>query len=60
MSSESTTAGDGMPALLLAAGADVADKIEEGEYGKFGWVTDPQGNRIELWEPPPGGEPDVD
>jgi predicted enzyme related to lactoylglutathione lyase len=49
-----------MLAQLRAAGADVLDKVEEGEYGKFGWVTDPQGNRIELWEPPPGGEPDAD
>lgn len=27
-------------------------KPEESEYGKFCWVTDPDGNRIELWEPP--------
>lgn len=26
--------------------------IEESEYGKFGWIMDPEGNRIELWEPP--------
>ena len=49
-----------MLAQLRAAGADVADDVQEGEYGKFGWVTDPQGNRIELWAPPPGGEPDGD
>ena len=28
------------------------DKSEEHEYGKFGWITDPEGNRVELWEPP--------
>jgi hypothetical protein len=28
--------------------------IEESEYGKFGWVMDPEGNRVELWEPPAG------
>jgi len=28
------------------------------EYGKFGWVMDPEGNKIELWEPPPGRVPD--
>ena len=28
--------------------------IEEYEYGRFAWVMDPEGNRIELWEPPPG------
>lgn len=37
---------------LRREGVDVAEKIEKSEYGKFGWVTDPEGNRIELWEPP--------
>jgi lactoylglutathione lyase len=27
------------------------DKSEDYEYGKFAWVTDPDGNKIELWEP---------
>ena len=30
----------------------VDDKTEVSEYGKFGWVTDPEGNRVELWQPP--------
>jgi len=29
----------------------VDDKVEEYEYGKFGWTMDPEGNKIELWEP---------
>ena len=38
---------------LRAAGADVDERgIEELEYGRFAWVTDPEGNRLELWEPP--------
>ena len=37
---------------LREAGVTVDEKTEEAEYGKFGWVTDPEGNRIELWEPP--------
>lgn len=37
---------------LRAEGCDVADKMEDSEYGKFGWVMDPEGNRVELWEPP--------
>jgi predicted enzyme related to lactoylglutathione lyase len=41
-------------AALRAEGCKVDDKTEESEFGKFGWVTDPEGNRIELWEPPPG------
>ena len=27
------------------------DQNEEYEYGKFGWIMDPEGNKIELWEP---------
>ena len=38
---------------LRAEGVTVDEKIEETEYGKFGWVMDPEGNRIELLEPPP-------
>lgn len=41
-------------AALRAEGCDVMDKIDESEYGKFGWVIDPDGNKVELWEPPAG------
>jgi catechol 2,3-dioxygenase-like lactoylglutathione lyase family enzyme len=41
-----------MLAQLRAAGAVVDDNVQEESYGKFGWVMDPEGNRIELWEPP--------
>ena len=43
-----------MLAQLTAAGVAVEPDIEDGEYGKFGWLTDPAGNRIELWQPPAG------
>jgi len=39
---------------LRNEGCDVDAKVEESEYGKFGWVQDPEGNRVELWQPPPG------
>ena len=39
---------------LRAEGCQVMDKIDESEYGKFGWVVDPDGNKLELWEPPEG------
>ena len=29
----------------------VAEKVEDYDYGRFAWITDPEGNRIELWEP---------
>jgi predicted enzyme related to lactoylglutathione lyase len=41
-------------AALRSEGCEVMDKVDESEYGKFGWVIDPDGNKIELWEPPPG------
>jgi len=43
---------DAMLAQLRAAGATVNENIEDTEYGKFGWATDPEGNRMELWQPP--------
>lgn len=43
---------DAMLAQLRAKGADVADGTEHMDgVGRFGWVTDPEGNRVELWEP---------
>ncbi len=42
---------DAMLAQLRAAGAQVEDKVEDYDYGRFGWATDPEGNRFELWEP---------
>lgn len=41
-------------AALRAEGCQVMDKVEDSEYGKFGWVIDPEGHKIELWEPPAG------
>ncbi len=42
-------------AQLRLEGVEVLDKTEDGEYGKFGWLMDPEGNKIELWEPPVEG-----
>ena len=36
---------------LLAAGVSVDPKRESYSYGRFGWFTDPEGNRVELWQP---------
>ena len=41
-------------AALKAEGCKVLDKIDDSEYGKFGWVIDPEGNKVELWQPPAG------
>ncbi|MFJ9780263.1 VOC family protein [Amycolatopsis sp. NPDC101161] len=43
---------DAMLAQLREKGADVADDVQEMDgVGRFGWVTDPEGNRVELWQP---------
>lgn len=39
---------------LKAEGCTVLDEITESEYGKFAWVIDSDGNKVELWEPPAG------
>ena len=41
----------GLMKVLKEEGCNVVDKIDDSEYGKFGWVIDPEGNKIELWEP---------
>jgi predicted enzyme related to lactoylglutathione lyase len=41
-------------AALRAEGCNVLDKVDDGEYGKFAWVIDPEGNKVELWQPPAG------
>lgn len=39
---------------LRDEGCNVMERVEESDYGKFGWVVDPEGNKVELWEPPAG------
>jgi predicted enzyme related to lactoylglutathione lyase len=42
----------GLLEQLRAAGVEVDERVEQSEYGRFGWITDPEGTRIELWQPP--------
>jgi predicted enzyme related to lactoylglutathione lyase len=37
--------------LLRQEGVEVVGEMQVYEYGKFGWILDPEGNKIELWEP---------
>jgi predicted enzyme related to lactoylglutathione lyase len=49
---------DNLAALLQALrdeGCNVLDRTDDSDFGKFGWVIDPEGNKVELWEPPPAG-----
>ena len=45
---------DAMLAQLRVAGVAVDDALHESGNSRFDWATDPDGNRIELWEPEPG------
>ena len=42
---------DGLLAKLEAAGVRIDPKRQDEGYGRFAWIWDPEGNRIELWEP---------
>jgi predicted enzyme related to lactoylglutathione lyase len=42
---------DGVLDRLIAEGVTVDPKRESYDFGKFGWLTDLDGNRIELWQP---------
>ncbi|PSL58658.1 putative enzyme related to lactoylglutathione lyase [Saccharothrix carnea] len=41
-------------AQLRSRGVEVLPQTEDSEYGRFGWCVDPEGNRIELWQPAAG------
>lgn len=43
---------DRMLEQLRTAGVKI-DKVEDSDYGRFAWISDPEGNRIELWQPAP-------
>jgi catechol 2,3-dioxygenase-like lactoylglutathione lyase family enzyme len=46
---------DDLDALLEALreeGVEIDPHREDYDYGRFAWIADPEGNRIELWEPP--------
>lgn len=43
---------DALLTALKQEGCNVVGGTDESEHGKFGWVIDPEGNKVELWEPP--------
>ena len=43
---------DAILAKLNASGVRIDPKREDHDYGRFAWIYDPDGNKIELWEPP--------
>jgi predicted enzyme related to lactoylglutathione lyase len=46
---------DALLAALRAEGVQIDPKREDYDYGRFAWIVDPEGNKIELWEPPKEG-----
>ena len=43
---------DAMLSQLRQGGVEVSPEVEDYPEGRFGWAVDPEGNKIELWEPP--------
>jgi len=43
---------DALLELLKEEGVEIDPHREDYDYGQFAWIMDPEGNRIELWEPP--------
>ena len=46
---------DALLAQLSAEGVRIDPKREDHPYGRFAWVYDPEGNKVELWQPPKAG-----
>ena len=47
---------DELLAKLTAANVRIDSNREDQAYGRFAWIWDPEGNRVELWEPPGRGQ----
>ena len=43
---------DGVLTQVSEGGAEIVGEIEESDFGRFGWFLDPEGNKVELWQPP--------
>jgi predicted enzyme related to lactoylglutathione lyase len=41
--------------MLKEEGVEIVGEMQEYPYGKFGWIMDPDGNKVELWEPKDDG-----
>ncbi|HEX7728687.1 MAG TPA: VOC family protein [Terracidiphilus sp.] len=47
---------DALLTQLAEAGVRIDPKRDDYPFGKFAWIWDPEGNRVELWQPPAAGE----
>jgi catechol 2,3-dioxygenase-like lactoylglutathione lyase family enzyme len=48
---------DGILRRLAAGGVPILKGPERSDEGTFAWVVDPDGNKVELWEPKPRAAP---
>jgi len=48
---------DALLGALKEEGVEIDPHREDYDYGRFAWIKDPEGNRIELWEPPKNRPP---
>ena len=42
---------EALMATLRTEGVEQVDEVMDSEFGKFAWIMDPEGNKVELWEP---------
>ena len=47
---------NGLLEQLTSAGVTIDPKRDDSEYGRFAWIIDSEGNRVELWQPPAPSE----
>ena len=47
---------DGLLEQLRAGGVEIVQGPDADEHGKFAWVMDPDGNKVELWQPTPAAD----
>lgn len=45
---------DGVLQQVVAEGGQLAGEVQDFDYGRFGWFIDPDGNKVELWQPKAG------
>lgn len=43
---------EGVLKRVSDGGGEIVGEMEEYDFGKFGWFLDPDGNKVELWQPP--------
>jgi predicted enzyme related to lactoylglutathione lyase len=48
---------DGALERVREGGAEIVGGVEEYDFGRFGWFLDPEGNKVELWQPPAEAPP---